>query len=745
MGGKWEIVQADIMDWCASYTGEPFSAILCDPPFHLTPNRGGLAQCGGCGAKMARRYRYCHQCGAEMPAKAISQGFMSAQWDGTTDGELLAFQPELWQALAQHLHPGAWILAFASSRGHHRLAVALEDAGMVYQPDVFIQGVGVVEAAGLLLHVTGQSFPKATRIDTKIDEANGRKFEARYVLGMHIREMREAKGISRDEVNARFESVAICNHWEAQSASNAIIPLPEHWEILKEWLGCDSQFDVLVNRAGAEREVLGVQQGAMRDWNMDGTTQYVDRDITAPATPLAAAWEGHRYGGQILRDLACPIVCAQKPWGRDRLGDIVATGAGALWVEGGRVAHNEPIKLTTRTTDKFGTVVYNRSHSRTGDDLAGPTPSGRWPPNLVLSHFARTLPSGEIWGCHPLFVPAPCPACSGDGCPDCGGSGEVLAAGVRRVKGTGTFVGANLDPLADKLGTVYGKYCKVARNAGYADEDGKESVPRYSCARHCAACGHWWTSEEATVCECGESGEWCCAVRRLGDDGGETPSNWRKNKGDGAGKGMFGVSGGDTQGHKDAGTVARYYPNPDHVYERIERPFWADASERLALGPVSKYAAKPSRAERDAGLEDMPLQTRNRVNPGGLENEPRWAPVQMRNPHPCVKSLSLTKWLATLLLPPAIYAPRRLLVPFCGTFSEGIGGLLAGFEYVLGIDSEANYCDIADARARFWTGWSQRTGSAEPKAILKAHRKARKAEAKREAEAEQMRMELGAC
>jgi hypothetical protein len=43
------------------------------------------------------------------------------------------------------------------------------------------------------------------------------------------------------------------------------------------------------------------------------------------------------------------------------------------------------------------------------------------------------------------------------------------------------------------------------------------------------------------------------------------------------------------------------------------------------------------------------------------------------NFHPCVKPLALCRYLATLLLPPASVAPRRLLVPFAGSGSEMIG------------------------------------------------------------------------
>jgi site-specific DNA-methyltransferase (adenine-specific) len=73
-----------------------------------------------------------------------------------------------------------------------------------------------------------------------------------------------------------------------------------------------------------------------------------------------------------------------------------------------------------------------------------------------------------------------------------------------------------------------------------------------------------------------------------------------------------------------------------------------------------------------------------------------------RNSHPTVKPIKLTQWLATLLLPPAAYAPRRLLVPFCGSGSEGIGALLAGWEEIVMIDSDQSYVDIARTRVAYW-------------------------------------------
>jgi hypothetical protein len=73
-----------------------------------------------------------------------------------------------------------------------------------------------------------------------------------------------------------------------------------------------------------------------------------------------------------------------------------------------------------------------------------------------------------------------------------------------------------------------------------------------------------------------------------------------------------------------------------------------------------------------------------------------------RNPHPTVKPIKLTQWLATLLLPPAAYAPRRLLIPFSGVASEGIGAMLAGWEEIVMVEQDASYCEIARHRLAYW-------------------------------------------
>lgn len=72
------------------------------------------------------------------------------------------------------------------------------------------------------------------------------------------------------------------------------------------------------------------------------------------------------------------------------------------------------------------------------------------------------------------------------------------------------------------------------------------------------------------------------------------------------------------------------------------------------------------------------------------------------NDHATVKPLKLCEHLGTLILPPKGTKVRRLLVPYAGSGSEMIGALLAGWDYVLGIEIDAKFA--ATARRRLAAG-----------------------------------------
>lgn len=118
------------------------------------------------------------------------------------------------------------------------------------------------------------------------------------------------------------------------------------------------------------------------------------------------------------------------------------------------------------------------------------------------------------------------------------------------------------------------------------------------------------------------------------------------------------------------------------------------------------YTIKPSRRERDLGLDDFVPRsggeaTGRKDGSAGLQNPRAGAGRNggARNHHPCVKSIALTRWLARLITPPN----GLVLDPFVGSGSTGCASVLEGFRFI-GIDQDPHYVDLARARIRYWQG-----------------------------------------
>jgi hypothetical protein len=144
---NWYIHRRTVRWWAAYHSGPEFHAMLCDPPYHLTSI---TKRFGGADSAPA-------QFGTDGAFARASRGFMGKQWDGGN----VAFNPDTWAALATHLYPGAFGMAFASSRGWHRMAVAIEDAGLIIHPSIFGWSFG-------------SGFPKATRVPD--ERFNGHRY-----------------------------------------------------------------------------------------------------------------------------------------------------------------------------------------------------------------------------------------------------------------------------------------------------------------------------------------------------------------------------------------------------------------------------------------------------------------------------------------------------------------------------------------------------------------------------------------
>ena len=140
---KYKIYNEDAVEWAKNYQKGKFHALLCDAPYHLTSIVKRFGKKNSAPAKE----------GTDGVFRRASSGFMGQQWDG---GDL-AFRPETWEAFGEVLYPGAFGMAFSASRNWHRMAVAIEDAGFILHPTIF-------------LWAQGQGFPKATNISKQLDK-----------------------------------------------------------------------------------------------------------------------------------------------------------------------------------------------------------------------------------------------------------------------------------------------------------------------------------------------------------------------------------------------------------------------------------------------------------------------------------------------------------------------------------------------------------------------------------------------
>lgn len=108
------------------------------------------------------------------------------------------------------------------------------------------------------------------------------------------------------------------------------------------------------------------------------------------------------------------------------------------------------------------------------------------------------------------------------------------------------------------------------------------------------------------------------------------------------------------------------------------------------------YQAKPSKAERNAGLEALPPGKGVRTNaPRSSESEKTKA---RQNFHPTVKPVALMRWLVRLVTP----LGGTVLDPFLGSGTTAIAATLEGFEWK-GCELTAEYVPIIEARTKWAT------------------------------------------
>lgn len=400
----------------------------------------------------------------------------------------------------------------------------------------------------------------------------------------------------------------------------------------------DTQVDKM---AGAERLEVPNPLAAKQTGQV-GTTSLRDRNqnkiLSLPSSPLAQVWAGHRYGQQALAPALEPIAMFQRPYEGKPLLNIIETGAGALWIDGGRIGSSPE-----KGGNKSGvSAIWDSASSVVSIDRS--MSAGRWPKNLLLQHL---------------------PSCT------CLGETEETY--------TINAFDDDMHPFGDAVGEEYSSSSQTVKVLVWQCEEG-------------------------------------CPVRQFAEINGVkksglmTPAHhvtheWSYHGGERA-KPTF------TSTYADEGTVDRFFYQTHWAYDVFER--MNDVFPAL-------YFAKASKSEKNAGLDAFIPQTVSDGREKSIDNPFQRGEIPRKNVHPSVKPLELTRYLASLLLPSAHYAPRTLYVPFSGSGSEMIGGLLAGFEEVIGVelDTDNEYIPIATARLEFWKWAMNHYGPLSSKEILR--------------------------
>jgi hypothetical protein len=146
-------------------------------------------------------------------------------------------------------------------------------------------------------------------------------------------------------------------------------------------------------------------------------------------------------------------------------------------------------------------------------------------------------------------------------------------------------------------------------------------------------------------------------------------------------------------GYSDSGGASRFFGTSE----------W----DPIADATPFRYVAKPSRRERNAGLEGMPegptsAAVRMKVvtradwsDPDAKRYEPKTVAA---NHHPTVKPVALMRWLVRLVTPPG----GTVLDPFLGSGTTAVAAILEGFEWI-GCELTDDYLPIIHAR----TEWAE--------------------------------------
>ena len=507
-------------------------------------------------------------------------------------------------------------------------------------------GAFVARRNGKVFPTGNSGFPKSLDISKGIDKAKGNGDDIRQVTAWIRKAARAAKKTNRD-IDALFGHNGMAGHWTTQG-QQAAVPTDDQWARLVEFLDVEPPAEIQELAAH-----VNLAKGQPGDNWFKRPIHGIEIRSNAPSGIVSIGRESTRIERKLTSSAddqsavwegqGTALKPATEHWilARKPLDGTYAENV-QRWGVGGLAV--DECRLGIDADERA--IVDNRSGAGFG--------------NVTFEHQGR--PEGERFKSHSLGRwPTNLVLTHSIDC---------RRTGQKRDVKNGTAVKRNGVTNNDACGFgARGTYPVGTPDAGY----GVRPVEIWECVHD-------------------------CPVRIMDEQSGDRPgmSGGGVHRAD-YGGGMSGGIDSAATARNDSGGASRFFPRFQWSLEDIE------AARFL-------YQAKASKAERDFGCDALPLRTggemTGREDGSAGTNSPRAGAGRnegARNHHPTIKAVGLTKWLATLVRPPArAESPRRILVPFLGSGSEAIGALRAGWDEIIGIEREPEYVAIAKARLTRW-------------------------------------------
>lgn len=297
--------------------------------------------------------------------------FMNKHWDYDVP------PVELWQECLRVLKPGGHLLSFAGTRTYHRMTVRIEDAGF--------------EIRDMISWIYGSGFPKSLDISKAIDKLNAKTANDKLKFTEYL--ISKKKNYTNGDIDKYLGLDNGAFHFFAKSLSNNSLPRKNHYLKLKTLLNLGDEWDWYIEEA--EREVIGIKENQMSGWDMDGGTKFIDRNITAPATPEAIQWNGW---GTALKPACEPICVARKPIEGTVANNVLKYGTGGINIDASRIGIiDEKSKNNWKPKGyelKNSVYEYGSKKIKTEQNS-----QGRFPANIIFDEIAGVMldeMSGDI-------------------------------------------------------------------------------------------------------------------------------------------------------------------------------------------------------------------------------------------------------------------------------------------------------------------------------------------------------------